>query len=164
MEHSWLKNDFVGAVESLLLKGNAWHKKPIVWCGDYADGEIVAENVEDVPDGEKINYYQAVTDANKRAPGKCMVKEMYIYNHTKKEFVDKKKVPKDNDGWRTHPLPLLTSLGNGLGGGDFYINDEKNQGNTELIGSWAGDVISVESRKPTKKMGFKEIEFDLVER
>ena len=166
MEHSWMKNDFVGAVESLLIKGGAWYKKPLIWGGDYADETLKPKdynNSEDYKDMAFINEYMAVKESNKRFPIGMVVKEKYILNHTKKEYVDKKKVLKDSDGWRIHPLPLLTCDGNGLGGGDFHINEKMDQGNTDLIGSWARDVISVESRKPTKKMGFKEIDFNLVE-
>lgn len=40
MEHSWLRSDFVQAVETLLV-----HEAPrrVVWAGDYADPEVDAE-------------------------------------------------------------------------------------------------------------------------
>jgi hypothetical protein len=50
-----------------------------------------------------------------------------------------------------HPLPLLTAEGNGRGGGDY-------RGESPLIGSWARDVISVETEAPTD---FEELLFDL---
>ena len=68
--------------------------------------------------------------------------------NTKKQYVDKTKVPKDNDGWRIAPLPLLTCEGNGGGGGDFYVVPDRQQGNTSLIGTWARDYISIETKKP----------------
>ena len=154
MEHSWLKNPFVGAVESLLLPDGAWHKKPLVWAGDYADErkDLIDENLKEQ------NFYSIVLDKNKVTPTPTVVKEKYIYNHTKKEYVDKSKTPKGGDGWRIHPLPLLTCEGNGRGGGDFGREDPNN-----LVGSWCNDIISVEKRKPTKKMGFTELIFDLKE-
>ena len=72
----------------------------------------------------------------------------YIVNHTKKQFVDKTKAPKDSEGWQVHPLPLLTCEGNGQGGGDYRKEENK------FIGVWARDVISVQSKKPK---GFTEI-------
>ena len=39
MEHSWIGNQFVGAVMKLMIPGGQWHRKPIVWCGDYYDEE-----------------------------------------------------------------------------------------------------------------------------
>jgi hypothetical protein len=154
MEHSWMKNDFVGAVESLLVEGGAWYKKPIVWGGDYAKErkELIDKDLN------PNNFYSICDDKNKIQPPPTVINKKYIYNHTKKQYVDKSKVPTDNDGWQIHPLPLLTSEGNGQGGGDFF-GDDKNH----LIGSWCNDIISVESRKPTKKMEFTELIFDLKE-
>lgn len=77
----------------------------------------------------------------------------WLLNHDKGLAVDKRKVPKDSEGWRIHPLPLLTMEGNGRGGGDFHGDDK-------LIGSWARDRISLASRRPK---GFTVIPFDLVE-
>ena len=39
-----------------------------------------------------------------------------------------------------HPLPLLTSEGNGRGGGDYHTSDEYLE---NMVGSWARDVIEV---------------------
>jgi hypothetical protein len=90
----------------------------------------------------------------KETPAK-VVRERYVVNHTKKEFIDKNRVLKDTDGYKIHPLPLMTCEGNGQGGGDFFGEDPKG-----LVGSWARDLISIEGQKPE---GFTEIIFDLVE-
>lgn len=149
MEHSWAKNPFVRAVESLIFQ----NPQPIVWGGDYA------ENCK----GNKSNTYDRCKDSLEVKPEtKLTDKETrFVVNHTKKEYVDKTKVPKDNDGWRIAPLPLLTCEGNGGGGGDFYIVPERQQGNTSLIGTWARDYISIETEKPKD---YKELIFDLIER
>ena len=78
-------------------------------------------------------------------------------------FVDKNKVPEIQgwDGTKIHPLPLLTSEGNGMGGGDFRGDDEN-----EIVGSWARDVISVEKDSPLVNNGmmdYTEFIFDLKE-
>ena len=39
MEHSYINNGFVKAVESLIAKGGAWYGDRIVWAGDYAEPE-----------------------------------------------------------------------------------------------------------------------------
>ena len=39
MEHSWIGNNFVGAVMNLMLKGGEWFKKRIIWSGDYYGDE-----------------------------------------------------------------------------------------------------------------------------
>jgi hypothetical protein len=141
MEHSWMKNTFVGAFESLILR----NPENVVWCGDYAD------NVK----GCKTNLSDRCKESTKVTPTKIttLKESRYIINHDKKQFVDKTKVPTDADGWRIHPLPLLTCNSNGRGGGDF-------RGESELVGKWAYDKISVDSKKPK---GYAELIFDLVE-
>jgi hypothetical protein len=141
MEHSWMKNEFVKSFESLILR----NPENIVWCGDYAD------NVK----GCKTNLYDRCKDNTKVIPTERpnLRQTRFVINHDKKEFVDKTKVPTDKDGWRVHPLPLLTCNSNGRGGGDF-------RGVSNLIGRWAYDKISVDSKKPK---GYKELVFDLVE-
>jgi hypothetical protein len=140
MEHSWLKNSFVGAFESLLLH----NPQRVVWAGDYADK----------CKGMETNVYHRCNAKNEVKPLAQIVKDKYIVNHDKKVFVDKSKT-KDIDGWKIHPLPLLTCDGNGRGGGDFC-----GDGDVNLIGAWARDLISVETHKPK---GYTEITFDLVE-
>lgn len=144
MEHSYLGNDFVGAFESLLV-GNPQH---VVWAGDYADACPKL----------KTKVYDRCTDKTKISLNKISpqtVDAKFIVNHTKKQFIDKSKVPSYNGGWQIHPLPLMTCEGNGSGGGDFYEKDLKG-----LIGSWARDLISVENEVPK---GFKEIRFNFIE-
>lgn len=140
MEHSWIKNEFVQAFESLILRKPEY----VVWAGDYAD------NVK----GCKTNLYDRCKDNTKVIPTErpTLVQTRFIINHDKKEFVDKTKVP-SKDGWRVHPLPLLTCDGNGRGGGDF-------RGESSLVGRWAYDKISVDSKKP---IGYTELIFDLTD-
>jgi len=51
---------------------------------------------------------------------------------------------------------IIDEEDNGQGGGDFGGNDPNN-----LVGSWARDLISVATRKPSKD--FKEVLFTLIE-
>ena len=143
MEHSWMKNDFVKTFEALLINT----PQRVIWAGDYADEEK----------GKKTNVYSRCEDYNQVKPTiKTKTQHRYIVNHSQKTFVDKWKTPKDNDGWQIHPLPLLTCDGNGRGGGDF-------RGESKLVGSWARDIISVESSKYAIPEGFTETIFDLIE-
>ena len=146
MEHSWMLNGFVGAFESQLIPGAKHYKSRVVWAGDYADEET----------NSKTNLYSRCSDKTQIAPASTVLPDEYrfIVNHTKKEYVDKREVI-DNDGWRIHPLPLLTCEGNGRGGGDYGYPDNNN-----IVGSWARDVISVEKTYPND---FTKICFDLVE-
>ena len=138
MEHSYLANKFVNSFESLILN----NPKRVVWAGDYADE----------CKGRKSNLYYRSLDKNNVLPTTQVNKNesRYIINHSKKTLVDKNKVPK-KDGWQVHPLPILTCEGNGRGGGDF-------RGDSNLLGTWSRDVISVESKKPK---GFEETVFDI---
>lgn len=146
MEHSWMKNEMVMFVESLIAEGGAWFGKPLVWAGDYADKEKDSTH----------NLYQLVNGEVTPDAGYKTKHYRYIINKTKKCFVDKTNVPEDNVGWQIHPLPLLTCEGNGEGGGDFFGTD-----NNSLVGSWARDIITVSHEKPNEK--YTELIFDLVE-
>ena len=197
MEHSWLKNQFVRAVERLLIPGGAWHKTRLVWAGDYADNgahvpkrlqeaykkwylKYHAEHAAKYPDQAIPNVYDLgmgetetvkFKDKEKKVKApKWAFKEVhpepltdaeakrfhFIVNHTKKEFVNKNTVP-NSKGWRVHPLSLLTSSGNGRGGGDYHpLNDH----DVAFVGVWAGDVISIEEVAPK---GYTKIKPDFLE-
>ncbi len=68
----------------------------------------------------------------------------FLINHTKKLYVDYSKLPKDKDGWIVNPLPLLTALGNGRGGGDYY----EDRPDYDKVGIWAHDILSIEFEIP----------------
>lgn len=190
MEHSYLRNRFVSAFESLLI-GNP---QRVVWAGDYADEEYTEtvkrlenehefnkrQSLEEnagkrlkpkmITEKNEVTLYSLCEDSLKVKPKAMVVKERYLVNHDKKQFIDKKKVPvtdvyHDNETgknrtFKIHPLPLMTCEGNDRGGGDFHINPDKEQGCTSLIGTWARDLISVESKVPE---GYTEIIFNLTE-
>ena len=147
MEHSYLTSKMMLCVEALLIEGGEWHKTPIVWSGDYSDavrGDLNYFTMcERTDEGEHI--------ARELIPKPLTQKQAkefrFIVNHTKKEFVDKTRVP-SVDGWHIHPLSLLTAEGNGRGGGDFEGIGEK------FVGTWARDIISVEKELPE---GYKQI-------
>lgn len=158
MEHSYINNKLMRCVEGLLVPGGAWNNKPIVWAGDYAENEKDTDQnfnsmCRSVIEGEHIS--------NKIIPKPLSIanskKHRFIINHTTKEFVDKECVQKDNDGYKIHPLSLLTAEGNGSGGGDFFGKDPKH-----LVGSWARHIISMEKVCP-KIEGYKELIFNINE-
>jgi hypothetical protein len=184
-EHSWNGNDMVRFVERQLMI----EPQKLVWAGDYADEEnpstltneeIKAIAIEDdkywnsavirekglnlfslsdivaklMPNEEVKNKYEHKYSSTTLAP----LTAKYVVNHDKKQFVDKTKVTKDADGWQIHPLPFLTCEGNGRGGGDFRGEDAN-----KLVGSWARDTISVETRKADFPKDYTELIFDLVE-
>ena len=142
-EHSFIENNFVSTFEFGLSPEGIYHKCRVVWAGDYADKEL----------NQDKNLYHLCNEYSCIHPRvKTTNNYKFIVNHTKKQFVNKSKVP-EKDGYRLHPLPILTAEGNGRGGGDYHSD-------SPLIGSWARDIISVEENEP---VDFEEIIFDLVE-
>jgi len=142
-EHSYIGNNFVSTFEYGLCPSGIYHKSRVVWAGDYADPD---------PDHTE-NLYHQCNEYNKIIPEtKDTSIYQFVVNHSKRQFVDKSKVPKGE--LRFHPLPLLTAEGNGRGGGDYRGKSEN------LVGIWARDIISVEETAPSD---FEEILFDLIE-
>ena len=131
MEHSYIGNDFVSIAENLLSPEGRWHKHGFVWAGDYADDEPSGDNLFTSAKEVKLKGDEFYTRKSFR----------YILNHTKKEYVDKDIVPEDEEGWKVHPLPLITCEGNGRGGGDYRKDNDS-------IGIWARDRISIEDSIP----------------
>jgi hypothetical protein len=138
MEHSYLENTMMKSVETLLCPEGIFYKSRVVWAGDYADSE---EGIDD-------NLYLMtayVENANKYLKARPTLTEnyyRYIVNHTKKQYVDKEKCKRSDDGNVVHPLALLTNESNGRGGGDYRGTNEV------LCGTWARDTISVENAIP----------------
>ena len=130
MEHSYIDNNFVSVVEDIISSNGMFYKSRIVWAGDYADNE---------PDSDK--NLNKMARAESFFPNVSENKYTYILNHTKKQYVNKKKFD------TYHPLPLLLAEGNGRGGGDYHGSNE------DKIGIWARDVISVDEEIPE---GFEE--------
>jgi hypothetical protein len=80
-------------------------------------------------------------------PYKTIPYYKYLVNYSKKQYCT---IPvNDNNKWQVHPLPLLTCSGNGRGGGDYRLEDER-------VGSWAFDKIGLTNNSSEIK-GFKRI-------
>lgn len=144
MEHSYLNNNFMNAMEYLISSNGMFYKSRIIWAGDYAES-LEPKQVND--DGLDLNLYHLADQQYGKymAPylNEKFIQNMdryrYIVNHTKKLYVDKQKCKKDYNEFIIHPLSLLVSDNcNGNGGGDFRGTDE------ELCGTWTRDIISVE--------------------
>ena len=163
MEHSYQGNNFVSTFENELTRRGNHYKSRVVWAGDYAEEEPGLKIIEEGKEHD-ANLYSLCNDENEIKPKVAKTDEYpFIVNHTKKQFVDKNKVPEiqDWEGVKIHPLPLLTSEGNGQGGGDFRGKDDN-----EIVGSWARDVISIEKESPlvtNGTMDYIELIFDLKE-
>lgn len=143
MEHSYIGNQYMSAVEWLLSPNGHFWKSRLVWAGDYAD----PEHHDSYPDGKLVavtlqELAEKEPEKEMTPAPKDMSKYRYLVNHTKKQYVDKSEAPTDSNGFRIHPLSLLTAEGNGRGGGDYRGANE------HLVGTWARDVISVERHVP----------------
>jgi len=146
MEHSWVGNDFVKAVITTLEDLGGAH---LIWCGDYCD----EKKFEGYDENDVQNLYDLAHMANKFNT-KPSETPRYILNRTKRQYLDMENHKFNPDEWTVHPLPLLTANSNGRGGGDYEGTD------MELVGTWAGDFISVSDTKPDDyellKPNFKE--------
>lgn len=143
MEHSWLGNEFVEAVERVLTSPTR-----VVWAGDYADHEP----------GSPSNLYDKAAAATKIASPEDVPIARYVINHDKRAYVDKTTVVANAGGFAIHPLPLLTAEGNGRGGGD--LREGSATGEYTLVGTWARNRITVADTVPDD---YQEIRFDLIE-
>lgn len=159
MEHSWLKNDFVNGVVEF-IEGNPCH---VAWVGDYADceGDFDGRYTEDV--------YRKVwpRDGDDGLPESPFAKspevhvDGYLVNIDKDEYLDLEKYAErstvgegDWAGYCVHPLPLLTAIGNGRGGGDYW----ERHPNADLVGYWAMDEIEY-LPKGSELEGFVEVDY-----
>lgn len=136
MEHSWFFNSYTNTIAKKLL--NKPHN--IAWIGDYASsderwqGELVRHR-------DKCQGHHQTKHTNENFM-QCL-----LINHTKKQFLDltdyynkniKNYIKNGRDeSWIIHPLPLLTAMGNGLGGGDYRGINQEN------VGIWAGDLLEI---------------------
>ena len=151
MEHSYINNPVMNAVESLLIPDGGWYKTRIVWAGDYADHE---EGQEKTEEGYDVNIYRMSEEWTEIIPPYSEERQKdypYLTNHTKKEVLDLRKVKETGSKeWasKVHPLSLYTCEGNGRGGGDYRKDDPR-------TGTWARDVISLEK---TKTKGYKLVD------
>ena len=96
MEHSWIGNAFVQAVEDIISDKGPFYKKRLVWSGDYAfNEEHLNENLFNLC--SKLEHDEKNQDNN----NKIVVKPSdttyrYVLNHSKKLYVDKNNIP-NND-------------------------------------------------------------------
>lgn len=144
MEHSSFGNPFSDGISAMLYKKVAH----VAWVGDYA-------NDPSIKDGDYFTTRAYGLDKKLKAENVegCTFdfKGKYLVNLSKNEFVDYSKyletVKSNNPNWSAYnPLPLLTAVGNGLGGGDYAgkgSNWYRDDSTDNLIGTWAGDLLTI---------------------
>lgn len=128
-EHSWMENPLVLTLCNLLYK----MKSRVACVGDYADDcplHSIAwgESNLEIP---KVNVTKSLSFDYK---GKVLVNHSKLLYLSFDEYIENS----DDSGWCLSPILILTSQGNGQGGGDYFGNNE------ELAGTWYWDLISIE--------------------
>lgn len=166
MEHSWIGNNFVNAV----LKKLDNNPMRVAWLGDYSTDleEAVYINMGGGFISDKsdfVDYYGSVWDEDHETQAPLMKNEnseylldtehadCFLVNATKGCYVDMQEYIRENEvfddsgfsPWCVHPLPLLTSVGNGQGGGDY-----RSKIGIKDVGSWAFDKIYITALRPAK--------------
>lgn len=158
LEHSWWENSFVNSFSKRLYN----ELGRVIWCGDYA-GE---SDDFDFPicSASYVPCYREVWGDNVKTLGSTStdftLDDKFLINYDTKEYVnlnEYKEKSKGRDSWVIHPLPLLTAVGNGRGGGDFH---EGNIG-FENVGIWAWHLLTI-SDAPEKD--FTKLDLVFVEK
>lgn len=140
LEHSWWENSFVNSFSERLYN----KLSRVCWVGDYADKpddfnfpNCSASYIPCYREvwGDKVQTLSS-TSTDFKLDGK------FLINYDTKQFVDLNEYNAksiDKHGRTIHPLPLLTAVGNGRGGGDFH---EGNIG-FENVGIWAWHLLKI---------------------
>lgn len=140
-ERTWIGDDFVQGVERLLTVPTR-----VVWAGRYPNSAVTDETL----------YNAAESVAQLHAPQRGFIGQ-YILNHDRRAYVDKATVLENGHRYRIHPLPVLTAVDTRCGG---EFGEGRTDGDATLVGSWAGDRISLSGKVPA---GFELLKFDLVQ-
>ena len=134
MEHSYIGNNFVSAVCDRISN----KPKRVWWLGDYAETADFddKDSEHSLSDAEMYNAWE--DDSIRVRPDE--VNPTWVYDNHFLINLDKKcyvKFNELNDDFQICPLPILTAVGNGRGGGDCFGT------NMELVGTWAGDMLLI---------------------
>jgi len=133
------------------------HPMRVAWIGDYSD----SVEINDLGGGfiksrrSFLFYYRRawheklaapLVDDAEYFPLDVDKAHYFLCNTTKNCFLDLQQYVDSNitvGGWCVNPLPLLTCIGNGQGGGDYF---EKL--GAEDVGTWSFDEIYLTESKP----------------
>ena len=134
MEHSYIGNNFVSAVCDCISN----EPKRVWWLGDYAETDDFYDKYSEnsLSDAEMAIAWE---DKSIRVrPDE--VNQTWVYGNHFLINLDQKcyvKFNDVNDDFQICPLPILTAVGSGRGGGDYFGT------NMELVGTWAGDMLLI---------------------
>lgn len=162
-EHSYFGNDLMDSIANILYN----YETKLAWVGDYAD----SEEVDKITNGEVsfIDCWGGVDNNGVTVESKASTIfdkskfdyiHKYLVNITKKQHISfDDYMSKATNYWQYNPISILTAIGNGNGGGDYY---SKNKRIMSFVGSWAWDVITICDEVP-KKMKKLNVNFGCVE-
>lgn len=156
MEHSYIGNDYVGAVLNYLVDNTC----RLWWLGDYAEDD----------DFDGLDYEHTLSSADRSlawSDDVCIAPhegnwawspcKYLVVNLDKKCYI---RLP-DMGDFVICPLPILTAVGNGKGGGDYFGDSC-----AEFVGSWAGDTITVvlsyEGNLPKEYADFADLTSEII--
>lgn len=169
MEHSYVDSDFCKKIHSLIYK----NPKRIIWVGDYANEKtdeyysVHNRNQEPMPKSVPNYKFAWGSKASHRSKDISLAgadidyEHSYLVNHTIKSYIDLKsyyKYSSTNIWGVIDPLPILTVVGNGRGGGDYFGSNENR------IGSWRWHLISIEDSPPDGYTKLSSKNYSFVER
>lgn len=152
-EHSYSSTWIMKSVMSMLEKTPC----KVAWVGDYSEDEEVSKITNGEVNRRALWPENGDPDVKTTVfkKTKFPVKSKWLVNHAKKTcvklaggfFRDSYKIALQDGTVKTrhlllNPIPVLTAIGNGRGGGDYFGPDE------ELAGSWAWDELSIENSIP----------------
>lgn len=152
MEHAWLPNPFVNAV----LRDITHTPMRLGWVGDYAKDATSSKEIHAL-------YDEAYSESRKDYSLAGVVPIQLDHKHLDWFFVNKTKGlyldirayfqrSVESDGlYCAHPAPLLTAVGNGMGGGDYHGI------NTEEVGIWAFDEVFLTKIRPDSSKYIEEM-------
>lgn len=153
MAHSWVGNKLMGIVMKMMMPGQPWYKSKVVWAGSYYGNELGEIDYREFSREKGKEIVELPDSLSFEEQSKC-----FLINHTKQCFVDYSKlegIDSLGDDYVINPLSLLTALGNNRGGGDY-----RSEHCEDLVGYWAFDVLSIDTKKPKS---YRELVVDFEE-
>lgn len=137
MEHCYFRAVANNAAKALLN-----NPSKVYWVGDYSGPNDFCdkETYEKVFTLAHVSY----DNTGEKPSGEAAIdwsKNWNLVNHTKHQFLNLNKAKDTKDA--LNPLVLLTTIGNGRGGGDYC-----NSRDEDMVGIWAGDLLEISEKVP----------------
>lgn len=118
----------------------------VAWVGDYAEGsDFLQSECKQALSLLKTDVWESVNCPNLVvAETDFRLDLKFLVNHDLNQYVNLREYAKlsRDGGYTIHPLPLLTAIGNGKGGGDYRGV------NSKLVGKYAWHLLSIVDEKP----------------